>query len=932
MLNFKFVDFCDDIIDVVISSNLNDKTVIIFPNHKSMQIGIHVLQPLWEFQDIKLIHISELNTLASITNKPIVQDAKRYLLFYQSLSKKFKEKYNLTEYFASIQFIGQFFHFFTELHQECIDLASIEKKLVFENFFAQWQVETWDELHQMYHDYKNYLLDKDFTDSIFTEINFLALDGYFANYEYIVFANQFYFTAIEKKIINWLKQTKQLTIFYQLPENLLDKKNLTVKDFTLKDLITAVSQGLKINLISAPSDFTQIKKMIELLDNENIKHIVDYDYLNQNWFKYLSPERFALPNSFPIHDSEIFQFFKIIYNLFNSMQYVPEQKKYFLPLYQVFIAFNYQPFKDYFTKSNSLELLFRALTNKNYLYFDPYNLKSIFKCTDDEELKSGMQKFANLIINLMQITSMNQLIQFIKDDDYSETEFINIRSICPLITFETTDILEKFYEALANLHTIEEFGIVKKWDFLNHTPLITSILHFFLEFIKPTLVNYKVENNGIIDFLTLVDTRNLMFDKILFLNVSEGILPKSKSIDFLLNEKQRSIVGLKTYDEVRLREKYYFFRTILSSFESFIIYIENEDDNIEKSSFVEELQVYMKENITQTQVSDTGYKSFYEAVSSGKSSIPIKMIGVNDTNNDGVFYESERLQLPNLTFIPSDFDTDFKQPRIIELNTYSIMELLEDPMSWFVNINLGFNKFRYPDKDRIDHKLIGNIIHAFMDYIHKNTPPTQDAQGDDRYLKSFREYITDKTFDNLFYSFIQSSYLYKYPYDFSGRYFKEILLPIAKQVVINFFHTGEISKLSGESIVKIEYPIAQKLFIKTSAYQVLVSGRLDMVILDKDRKDNFIIDFKTGKASNEQLIIYNWLLMEENIQFNLKFLNVFQKNEIEQKKNKKNIEDIMIKLKETIDICYESGYFYPESKTNRKKFIEINRTDKLINN
>ena len=86
-------------------------------------------------------------------------------------------------------------------------------------------------------------------------------------------------------------------------------------------------------------------------------------------------------------------------------------------------------------------------------------------------------------------------------------------------------------------------------------------------------LTYAQVNSKRVGITNLEDTRNIQYEKIAVLNLIEGKIPAVRQIPFLFTEKQRKIMNLKTYEEIKLREKYYFLRLVLNSILLFLFYI-----------------------------------------------------------------------------------------------------------------------------------------------------------------------------------------------------------------------------------------------------------------------------------------------------------------------------------------------------------------------
>ena len=90
-----------------------------------------------------------------------------------------------------------------------------------------------------------------------------------------------------------------------------------------------------------------------------------------------------------------------------------------------------------------------------------------------------------------------------------------------------------------------------------------------------------------IQVLGFLETRNIKFDKVFFLDVNEGIVPEMTKEDSLLPFKVRQILGLPTYLDRERLMAYYFDTLIKGAREVHLFYVEN--DEKDRSRFVEKL-------------------------------------------------------------------------------------------------------------------------------------------------------------------------------------------------------------------------------------------------------------------------------------------------------------------------------------------------------
>jgi CRISPR/Cas system-associated exonuclease Cas4 (RecB family) len=90
-----------------------------------------------------------------------------------------------------------------------------------------------------------------------------------------------------------------------------------------------------------------------------------------------------------------------------------------------------------------------------------------------------------------------------------------------------------------------------------------------------------------VQVLGFLETRNIRFEKVFFLDVNEGIVPEMTKEDSLLPFKVRQILGLPTYLDRERLMAYYFDTLIKGAREVHLFYVEN--DEKDRSRFIEKL-------------------------------------------------------------------------------------------------------------------------------------------------------------------------------------------------------------------------------------------------------------------------------------------------------------------------------------------------------
>jgi hypothetical protein len=491
---------------------------------------------------------------------------------------------------------------------------------------------------------------------------------------------------------------------------------------------------------------------------------------------------------------------------------------------------------------------------------------------------------------------MSELIDIIDTE-----KGIQISKILSKDSADYSSIIEVFYESLSNINSIEELYIVNNWkDIFPHTnekPMIVSLLKLFLNYISENSISYNTQETGKIYFENLTDTRNVFYENALFLNCTQGILPQAKSINFLFTEKQRQLLDLKTIDDIQLREKYYFFRTILNSNECFLISIQNIDENIEKSPFIEEIKRYLH-NITQTEeLICTSYKDFFI------DRINEISLQTNITENS------------NFYIFPSDFKTDFILPNKIYLTPSNITYSLNNVIEWYFTEVLKISKYIKTNEDNSIYIFLGNIIHIFI----QNIINTYNCKT----FGAFISKLNNDDMDKIFYEKIAIQEYLKFPQDYNGTYIKNILYPIIKKRIIRYFNSTDFNEIERDSLIYTELEMKEASLLKTEKYEIIIKGRIDMLITND--RNTHIIDIKSGKADETQLEIYKWLT-EVNLNINLNKITTHTLQIFANDKTikGKSIEHIKDSIKEIFDNISKYGYYYPKKNDN---FTDITRSN-----
>ncbi|MEN3044845.1 MAG: PD-(D/E)XK nuclease family protein [Candidatus Hydrothermales bacterium] len=259
-------------------------------------------------------------------------------------------------------------------------------------------------------------------------------------------------------------------------------------------------------------------------------------------------------------------FFSLIKNFFEAKLNVKEDRVYFNSL----LNFVYHPyFASYFQEDvQILEEKLKELNEEKGKIFFSYS--DIF----DVRLSSA---FLSIISKLFIKTET--LREFIEEFNELILILSNKIEVDENILFKI--LLNETYELINSFRDLEivdeKFGI----------ETVKEIILFCLEDFEIPLTGDPLKG---IQILGVLEARLIPFKKVFFLDLIEGIYPKSYKYDPLLPESLRKIVGLPSYKENESIYSYYFYQIVENTpFVYLIFYSSEGDEDFTESRFVQRL-------------------------------------------------------------------------------------------------------------------------------------------------------------------------------------------------------------------------------------------------------------------------------------------------------------------------------------------------------
>ena len=937
-IEFKFCSLQENLSSLVFQQVPLEKTVFVFPTENNKRAARSLLLKDWAFSDTALYTMDELKHNILISERPLLKEEKRTLVFYQALSREDKAFFSIHHYFHCIDLAHVFFALFQEWNEENVD-EHLDARL-FEQGGAEllpWQELTYQRLLAIKAQYKSLLDQKGFNDSIFVQ----KKENYDAtildDYERIVFVNQFYYTELEKSIIRLLVEGKQVTIFYQCPESLVDRETLEVKPFQVADLGPFRTQ--KIKIFETADDFTALMTVLDHARSEEIATLVDLGNVT-SMEAFLSLQKFKRSSGKRFFMTSIDRFLSAIYECLENLHWHAQRKKWLLPLHTLYRAVQTEElFRVLATRANvdvqtsREEFLsaIRGLMDQDFKYIDLekefFDLPSVRLSRDTQAM---MHELILFIRESSSLASIGELVD--------RKEFFHVRDIVSGDELLYSDILDIFYRLLTDFLAIEDLALVEEWaDIFAATNPMTAqvrtaagILRLFLDYMKAKTIRYSYRSfpEGRISISDLLDTRNMYYPSVAVLNVIEGKLPRARQVPFLFSEQQRKILNLKTFDDIKLREKYYFFRLVLSTPRVVLFTQKNVEKNIDKSSFLEELLLGFPQTEIEM-VPSRAFRRFYHTwLSAPAGDLPT-------------------LRQPFFC-LPLDVGRDFPDGALT-LSYYAYKELRENAFAFFIRQVAGIQEPRNQAEEDFSYKLTGTLIHDILNqcwkYLLEETAyPLFDIDFsaiDISLIRRAISFVLEK----------QPETFFKIPQNYHRLYFHQVMVPVLEKDIVEFFRLLNLIS-SGAKKLHI-YPENERGTREERQYKTIIDtaespitipvkirGRADLRIEDPEKNRYMIFDYKTGSFDQDQLILYELFYYRLNsvnpfaviLSYFINFLGKGTSQELgELNRNKPDKESLVEEFLFTLGKCLESlaenGYVLPPQKGLRAKLADITRSD-----
>ena len=343
----------------------------------------------------------------------------------------------------------------------------------------------------------------------------------------------------------------------------------------------------------------------------------------------------------------------------------------------------------------------------------------------------------------------------------------------------------------------------------------------------------------------------------------ELFLPVQKK-QFLFSDSQRKTLGLKTYEHIRAREKYYLFRLIANSESTIILCINNIEKDISISSFVEDLRVQVNKN------NNIEY-SYREKDCFGQRFGCV----MERITRDCPVEEKDVTGL----IIPFEKEVFFKDGTI-KISPSSFNVLKKNPIDYYLKNILKLTPLSWKPENIITPLAFGIIFHEIMNRVFENIRLNDRLRNKIVFKRGELDSLIESAVTDIISAKDDFDMIYQIPANMSLDFYRKHILPfITDSVRIFINYLIEFMKVSADNQpeIFIEGKFAPEIegrgitLINNDRYEVVIRGRADLILYSKYYNAYYIIDFKSSeqktgsvKDYKAQLEFYRHLYFSKN--------------------------------------------------------------------
>ncbi|NOZ60196.1 MAG: hypothetical protein GXO74_00795 [Calditrichaeota bacterium] len=532
-IDFYFCNFSENIIEKVLADEPAENSLFVFPTESSKALAMRQFQGKWEFTETQFLTIEELKELAFLTDKPLLKEEKRTLAFFAALSDEDRQHFRAGNYFQSIELAGHFFELWEEFNEEMVSTERPPERFSDDENFLLWQRETYQRLLKIREQYRQSIAAKNFSDVIFIYNPRHFSPSAFEEFQRIVFVNQFYYTELEKFTLRkFAAAGKEVRLYYQLPEEVVDKNTLSVRHFEIDEIGSVRTE--QIRLFETPNHFSMLLKFFEIAQSSGINHVVDVGFHDRPYARFLSAEKFRLLSQTRFTETTIYRLLQTLSEIVNSLIFDAERQNFLLPVQSILTAaLNEETFRFVmnfgeakFSRDKILSEIY-DLINDDFRHVDFQG--RFFRVRERKNARDFIAPLLRILEHLIKIKNIDGLVRWINHPQYG----IDPEKMCSDFELRYTDLREIFFQTLGDFVSIEQVFFDDDWaQFFGDAnrgkslAVAAGVLRLFVDYLKAKRISFNPQAaDSLISVSNLEDTRNIGYSQVAVWNVSEDVIP-----------------------------------------------------------------------------------------------------------------------------------------------------------------------------------------------------------------------------------------------------------------------------------------------------------------------------------------------------------------------------------------------------------------------
>jgi CRISPR/Cas system-associated exonuclease Cas4 (RecB family) len=428
-------------------------------------------------------------------------------------------------------------------------------------------------------------------------------------FQRVIFAGFFALTESEKKIFRSLLERKNTLFIFQEGEGM--KKRLSGLGITAQKQFTPPESPViqsppgepEVRFYKSPDSHGQVIGVSGLLKNKmDQKERIDENTVivlpsSETLFPLFhqalglfDPDNYNISLGYPLQRTPLFGFFNNLMEVVTSM----DGDRLYVPYYLEFVLHPYVKNIYFQGRTDLTRILFHAieetLTKKRTKKFlslsELENEESIMASIGEKVLREEADITPRMMsdhLKVIHAQTIGKMLSFKEVGDFAR----KLKEVIEYIYQNSTARLHPFFYPYAEFFIAQldilSRSLMKEIQFEE----VGSYFTLFKKYIMTSYTPFAGTPLRGVQILGFLETRNLKFEKVLFLDANESILPDTAREESFLPFKAREFLGLPTYLD-REEIMFYNFDTLIrGAKESHLFYVEN--DEKEKSRFVEKL-------------------------------------------------------------------------------------------------------------------------------------------------------------------------------------------------------------------------------------------------------------------------------------------------------------------------------------------------------